>query len=145
MTKLGKNQAGAVSMLELLVAVLITSIGLLGIAGAQLKSLRATNELMARTQAMEMANDMLDRMRLDRDSAIAGGYDTLFVPAPVDPDAPVSPSSFADSEVTAWRASIADLIPSGEGQVAVTGIAASIRMRWGDPADYKTLDITGEI
>lgn len=132
-------------MLELLVAVLITSIGLLGIAGAQLKSLKTANELMARTQAMEMANDMLDRMRLDRDAAIAGNYDNLFVPLPLDPDAEAPATTFADTEVAAWNASIAELIPSGEGQVEVTGLVASISIRWGDPAEYKTLDITGEI
>jgi type IV pilus assembly protein PilV len=142
---LPNKQAGAVGMLELLVAVLITSVGLLGIASSQLKSLKNANELMARTQAMEMANDMLDRMRLDRVAALAGNYDNSFVAAEPDPDAPVPATTFADTEIAAWRTSIAQLIPSGEGQAAVTGLVASISIRWGDPAEYKTLDITGEI
>lgn len=145
MNTLHKNQAGAVGMLELLIAVMITSIGLLGIAGAQLNSLRTANELMARTQAMELSNDMIDRMRLDRDTALSGSYDTPYVLPEVDPDAPVVAATFADTEVEAWRASIVELIPGAEGQVSVTGQVASVGIRWGDPADYKSLDITGEI
>jgi len=50
-------------MIELLVTVVILSIGLLGMAAMQLTGLRSTNGATHRTQATLLANDIAERMR----------------------------------------------------------------------------------
>ena len=51
------------SLLEVLVALLILSIGLLGIAGLQVTSKRSNFEALQRTTATMLANDILERIR----------------------------------------------------------------------------------
>jgi len=58
-------QAG-VSIVEALVALLILSFGMLGIAGLYLESLRSNRTALARTTAVGLVNDMADRIRANR-------------------------------------------------------------------------------
>jgi len=50
------------SLLEVLISVVILSIGLLGMAGIQLKGLSSNNSANIRTQATLLANDLAERM-----------------------------------------------------------------------------------
>lgn len=59
-----KSQAG-VGMIEVLVAVLILSIGVLGFAGMQLKALQGTSESFERSQATILADDLLSRVAVN--------------------------------------------------------------------------------
>lgn len=68
-----KRQAG-VGLIEVLIAVLVLSIGFLGIAALQAKSLSTSNSSMARTQAVIESYSILDAMRADRVNAQAGAY-----------------------------------------------------------------------
>ena len=61
MTTQNKKQCGF-SLLEVLVAVVILSIGLLGMAGIQLKGLSSNNSANLRTQATLLASDLAERM-----------------------------------------------------------------------------------
>ena len=58
-----KRKMIGVSMIEVLVTLVILSIGLLGMAGLQLSSIRGTNSSNYRTQASLLANDIIERMR----------------------------------------------------------------------------------
>lgn len=62
------------ALLEVLVAVLIFSIGLLGLAGLQLTSLKFTHGAYQLTQFTETTYDMTDRMRANLPGVIAGQY-----------------------------------------------------------------------
>jgi type IV pilus assembly protein PilV len=64
MTHIKKHQRG-VSLIEVLVAMLITTVGLLGFASIQSKALLATSDGYLRTTAMSVAQDMMERMRLN--------------------------------------------------------------------------------
>lgn len=57
-------------------AVLILSLGLLGLAGMQARALRAQVSSEQRTQAVVLINALLEVMRVDRASAVQGRYDT---------------------------------------------------------------------
>lgn len=67
-----KNQTG-VSMIEILVLVIIMSIGLLGIAGLQVAGLRQTTNSGLQTQAMLLADDLIARVRANREAIVGGG------------------------------------------------------------------------
>jgi len=53
------------SMIELLVAVLVMSIGVLGIAALQMVSLQNNRAALVRAEAVALAYDMMDRIRVN--------------------------------------------------------------------------------
>jgi len=59
--RLVRNQRG-VGMIEILVAVLVLSIGVLGYAGLQLRALNSTSESHFQTQASALAQDAVERI-----------------------------------------------------------------------------------
>ena len=61
--------AAGFTLIESLVALLVLSIGLLGVAAMQLASLQANNGAFQRTQATFLAQDIADRMRANREAA----------------------------------------------------------------------------
>lgn len=73
----GRRQSG-IGMLEVLIAVLVVSIGFLGMAALQAKALSTNNSAMARSMATVATYSMLDAMRADLTSAEAGAYNTTF-------------------------------------------------------------------
>lgn len=58
-------QVGGFSLVEVLVAVLVLSIGLLGLAGLQIAAARANDGARLRTEATLAASDVADRLRAD--------------------------------------------------------------------------------
>jgi type IV pilus assembly protein PilV len=63
--KIAKRQRG-VSLVEALVALVVMSIGMLGIAALYIESVKANRSALLRTQAVTLANDMADRIRANR-------------------------------------------------------------------------------
>ena len=68
------NRHAGVSLIEVLVAVLVLSIGFLGIAALQALALSTNNSAMARSMATIDSYSILDAMRADAASARAGAY-----------------------------------------------------------------------
>jgi type IV pilus assembly protein PilV len=67
-------KAQGFSLIEVLVAVLVLAIGLLGVAALQINATRANQSAELRSQASMLAYFMLDAMRANRDAALAGSY-----------------------------------------------------------------------
>jgi type IV pilus assembly protein PilV len=61
-----KYQAG-VGLIEILVALLVLAIGILGFVALQYRAVEATSEAINRVQAMNIARDMAERIRANRD------------------------------------------------------------------------------
>jgi type IV pilus assembly protein PilV len=62
------------TLIEILVAIVVLSIGLLGLAGLQLKGVQVNQGSTYRWQAAMLAEDMADRIRADTAAAQAGYY-----------------------------------------------------------------------
>lgn len=62
------------TLIEVLVAVLVLSIGLLGIAGLQTRSLQFNGDAYYRTQAQLLATDLAERMRANWQASSTGLY-----------------------------------------------------------------------
>ena len=73
-----KHQKG-VGLIEVLVALLILSIAILGFIALQYRALEAANEAYARTQAMQIARDLGERIRANQ-FAITGYVAALKFP-----------------------------------------------------------------
>ena len=63
------RRAGGVSMLEVLVAIFILTVGLLGAAGLQSQMQMAEIEAYQRAQAIVLLQDMVDRVNVNRKNA----------------------------------------------------------------------------
>ncbi len=68
-----RNQRG-VGLVEVLIAVLIMGIGMLGVAAMQATALRNSQSSLERSQAVVQTYAILDAMRANRAIAIAAGY-----------------------------------------------------------------------
>lgn len=116
------------TLLEVLVAILVLSIGLLGLAGLMASSLRNNHSAYQRTQATWLAYDIIDRMRVNRASALASGYNIGIGTA-------VSGSAgLAGADVTDWKTTVANSLPAGDGSVTVTPAtrAVTVIIQWND-------------
>ena len=116
-----------VGIVEVMVAVLVLSIGLLGLAGLQVRTLRNSESSMARGIAVMESHAVADAMRADRDKAMAGAFDLA-----IDADPP-SGSTFADRVLAAWRENLeTSLGEDASGSVDCTGTDCTITIEWND-------------
>ena len=69
-----RSTARGFSLLEVMIALLIVSVGLLGLAGLQALSLKNNVSASQRTIATQLAYDMADRMRANPASVLSGDY-----------------------------------------------------------------------
>lgn len=116
------------TLIEIMVAVIILSIGLLGLAALQTTGLRNNHSAYYRSQATFLAYDIADRMRANRAAAVAGDYN-------LDVDAtPASGASVADVDREEWIESLETLLPSGDGSIAVNAAnaVATVVVQWDD-------------
>jgi type IV pilus assembly protein PilV len=72
LTSVSPHSQKGVSLLEVLIAVLVLSVGLLGIAGLQTANLRNTQSAHQRTVAVLLAASMSERIRANPTAAVAG-------------------------------------------------------------------------
>ena len=129
-------RARGFTLVESLVAVLVLSIGLLGIAALQVSSLRTNHVAYQRTQATFMAYDLLDRMRANRVAATAGSYNRNYGDG-INPIALGVPLS--DMDMGTWLTRLALVLPPGadasrqpDARVQQIGNEFVISLRWDD-------------
>ena len=113
------NRESGVAMLEVLIAVLVLSIGLLGVAGMQIVGIRYSQTAYLRSVATFQAYDMADRMRANMAGVKVGSYDGLTGGFSCSNLASTGCSStdIAAYDADEWYAANARLLPSGSGSV----------------------------
>ena len=122
------------TLVEALVALVVLSIGLLGVAALQLSSLQSNSSAASRSQATLLAYEIVDRMRANQTEAIvAGAYDIDFAQTP-------SGSTVAKNDLIGWRQDLrATLGPTATGQIRrnVTGTTTTfvVSIQWSDITD----------
>lgn len=111
------------TMIEVLVTVIILSIGLLGLAGLQATSLRNNQSAFLRSQATILAYDIADRMRANGAAAANGDYEfdsNGGVPATVadcTTSTGCSTAAMAQNDLADWSTAVTTLLPDGVGIV----------------------------
>ena len=106
------------SLIEAMVALLVLSIGLLGIAALYVETLRASRTALYRTEAVVQATDLADRMRANRNPANAYACGSPCVPAN-------GGNAIADADLADWMNAIAAALPAGSADVAFTAPSAT--------------------
>lgn len=120
------GQQSGLGMIEILITVLILGIGILGVASTQVVSLQMNSQSQSRSQAVLLAEDLLDRIRANSDNpgdyalaeddaqgADGGECDTSFVPAN---------ATVAANDIAAWENNLSCLLPEAERTVTVNVI-----------------------
>jgi type IV pilus assembly protein PilV len=129
-----RTRQSGFTMVETLVALVVLAIGLLGIAALLLTSLQSGRTATYRTQAVNLAADLADRIRMNRTAQ--ADYGTLFADdedevAACDTTAGCDDADLAATDLARWKAALAQRLPGGQGQVAVVAPVAA-----GEPARY---------
>lgn len=74
MERTARRWQRGLSLLEVLIATLVLSIGLLGLAGLQVSSLKTAQNASLKQEATFVFYDLLERMRSNRHAALQGYY-----------------------------------------------------------------------
>ncbi|WP_457330435.1 type IV pilus modification protein PilV [Rhizobacter sp. P5_C2] len=130
-----KRRQTGVSMIELLVAFVIFSFGMLGLAGLQSRTLAYNQSSLFRSQATALADDILDRMRVDRDNALALRWNTELAST----SSTITPLTFIyQTDLKDWKGQIEALLPDGKGRITVAADrSVTIEIEW---LDNRTAD-----
>ena len=148
------------TLIEVLVAVIVLSIGLVGVAGLQAVSLKNNQGAFMRSQASALAYDLADRMRANVPGANAGMYDPTAKAATAGCKSATgcTTQQMAQNDLYEWDAAIATYLPEGEGFVCIdstpddgtgigdaqcdgTGTLFAVKIWWDDNRDG-TIDTT---
>ena len=108
------------TLLEVMIAILVFSFGLLGLGLLESLSVKTTQSSSFRSQATAMANSILDSMRANRTDVLAGNYYTDFSSVTCASTDPTG-STTAARDLAVWKNLIACTLPGGLGQVHFPG------------------------
>lgn len=116
------------TLIEVLVTLVIISVGLLGVAALQLTTVRNNYDAFVRSQAAMLASDMLDRMRANRSNA----SDYI-----VDIEEEDLPPGTPGTDIGLWRSSLVAQLPNGVGGIEydVNTRIVSITIQWSERAE----------
>jgi type IV pilus assembly protein PilV len=141
-------QQRGVTIVEGLVALVILSVGMLGIASLYVTSLKTGRTALLRTQAVNLVNDMIDSIRANGSArgayAFAEGGDA---PDDVDcdEDGVCTRDQVAAQDLINWLAAVeAALPPTALASIAYTGRAPAapdvytVRVSWKESGDDQT-------
>ncbi len=138
------------SLIEVLVALFVLSIGLLGLAGLQTLGLKFNTQSYQRTQAVLNAYDIVDRIRANAGGIAVGVYDNIgiTVPAPglpLNPDCgavtPCDNTQMADYDIAQWKNSLTELLTQGKGAVCRGVLTADFTGCAVDPAGNTSFQV----
>ncbi|MHA7879896.1 MAG: type IV pilus modification protein PilV [Saccharospirillum sp.] len=127
-----KYKEQGVGLIEVLISLLILSIGLLGMAALQARGLTMTTESLQRTQATVLANDLIERARANRPN-IADYAMPFANPLPTcDTSFSIDNSGVSENDLDEWQNNLACLLSSGNGQVVINGNVIQVTIQWQD-------------
>lgn len=132
MTRLASHRQQGATLIEVLVAALILSVGLLGLAGLQVTSVKSNQSAYIRSQATLLAYDIADRMRTNRAEALNGAYDLELTTRSCNTSLNAS-GTLAEKDKAEWLNNLSCLLSSdAKGSIARNGAVFTITIKWDD-------------
>jgi len=126
------GKARGFSLLEVLIAILILSIGLLGLASLQSNGMRFNHTAYLRSQATVLSYDIIDAMRANQ--VQADNYATLYT----EPASDYTGTTAKDIDLNNWKTQLETLLPGGQGLISKTGNEFTIAIQWTERSDTPT-------
>lgn len=120
-----------VGLIEVLIAVLVMAIGLLGIAALQATALRNSQSAFERSQAVVQTYAILDAMRANPTAVAAGSYN--LAKTCTAPTAPASTAGLVSWDQYNWLSSLKGAMGDSTcGQIACASNVCTITVHWND-------------
>lgn len=125
------------SLVEVLIALVIMSVGMLGIAGLYVQSLQAGRTSMLRHNAVTLAGDVADRIRANPRAGVtyqdSTGQDRSCVANNTD----CNETEMAEHDIFLWRDQAADTLPGGDVTITFDDTVFpneyTINVNWTEP------------
>ncbi len=133
-SNLYRRQKG-IGLIEVLVAMLVVGVGLLGLAALQANGLKSSRTSYYRTQATVLAYDMADRMRANSTQAALYETDPVSAATGTACSTACSTAAIANTDLLNWSDNLAAQLPAGDGAIdaiSATDNVYSITVRWAD-------------
>lgn len=126
MNQMPSNIRG-VGLIEVLITVLVLSVGLLGVGALLASGLRVGQSSLERTHAGTLAYEILDRMRTNPLAARNGNYNVAL-------NAVGAGAGQIGLDQQAWKTRLAQELPSGDGSIVCAGapVLCTITVQWDD-------------
>ena len=139
------KRVGGFTLVEVLIALVILSVGMLGIAGLYVHSMKAGRTSLFRHHAVTLVGDIADRIRANpRAAAVYGlaGADNNCVAAGID----CTPGQMAAHDIFLWSQQATDTLPNGTVTVVFDNTVVpptyQITVAWTEPGENMTYSIT---
>ncbi len=138
LTYKNSRQSG-MGLIEALIALVIISIGLLGIAALQITSLQQSSSANWHSQAVWYSYEMTDRINANR--ASLADYDGIDTAGSYTGScsAGCTPAQMVDADALEWKTLVSNL-PQGRGFVNQAGNLITVSVVWDDGADATNCD-----
>lgn len=133
------KKSNGFTLLEVMIALVISAVALLGLAGLQAQSLSFNNSAYIRSQATYLAYDILDKMRMNKVAANNGSYDLAITDTPnsatcYGTGVTCTESGLALADRYEWYTNVKATLPEGKSSVArITGSGQdiiSVTVQW---------------
>lgn len=138
-THLPAHRQAGFSIVEVMVALVVLAVGMLGIASLYVTTLRSSGSAISRMQAVNLASDLADRIRANRfarDAYAAAGAKVDCIGT-----TDCSEEDMAANDLFLWQRQIDDLLPGADPQGTVVYQAGAndapdtyvITVSWDEP------------
>lgn len=131
-----KKQTGF-TLIEVLVTVIVLSIGLLGLAGLQATALKFNSTAYQRSQATILAYDIAEQMRANAKAARCGAYSggtarTGENCSVIEVSDLPARRTIATQDIQRWRTTLTNTLPAAVGTIGYAGTIVTITISWDD-------------
>lgn len=141
------KQAGS-SLLEVLVAMFVLGVGMLGVFSMQAQTSRYNHSAYYYSRAVMLAHDMAENVRTT--PSLAGSY-RLLLSDPT-PDArncqsfanPCSGNELVSWHLNNWRTAVTQQLPSGNSEIMANGDQITIKIQFDDSRAEPNKDKTAD-
>ena len=160
----GRAQRG-ISLVEALVALLVLSVGMLGIAGLFVESVRGSRSALLRTQAVNLVSDLAERIRANATAREAYALETYggspaesgCAPTAEDAGNNCTPAELAQDDLARWIAAVRANMPAmtnPQDAIDVRYVAPAnpddperytIRVSWREPGSETPLEYRNDV
>lgn len=114
-----------VTLIEVMIAVFIAAIGVLGAAAMQLSALKYTDSSRLTSQASFIVYDIIDRMRANAEPTVLDGY--YLASTASGPGC----SGICSVDVQDFITNV-QALPEGQGSIRVVGTTVTVNIRWSE-------------
>jgi len=129
------NKNTGFTLIEVLIAMLVLAVGLLGLAGLQATSLKNNQSAYNRSQATQLAYDLADRMRANVAGKTTYTTGTATATSACLTTTGCTKEAMAENDLKEWNDAISATLPSGAGTITVTAGIYTITINWDDNRD----------